>query len=221
VLELRLDRPARLNAFTLPLARELAQAVRAAQADDAVRVLLLSAEGRAFCAGKDRDEPATGEFVDALQDVARALMESPKPVVAAAQGWAVGAGLEVLLNCDIVVASRDARFMLPEVNIGLFGTGGVLALLPRAVGLPHAKAMLMLGRELPAVDAHGLGLVAMLCDPEQLAPTAISVARELAQRDARVLAQIKASLHRETFGDLAGVLAREAQVHERLGATRA
>lgn len=220
VLELRLNRPARLNAVTLALARELAQAVRAAQADGNVHVLLLSAEGRAFCAGKDRDDPATSEFVDALQDVARALMECPKPVVAAAQGWAVGAGLEMLLNCDIVVASRDARFMLPEVNIGLFGTGGVLALLPRAVGLPRAKAMLMLGRELAADDAHALGLVAMLCDPEQLADAARSVARELAQRDARVLAEIKASLHRETFGDLAGVLAREAQVHERLGVPR-
>ena len=220
VLELRLNRPARLNALTLALARELAQAVRAAQTDDSVRVLLLSGEGRSFCAGKDRDDPATSEFVDALQDVARALMEGAKPVVAAVQGWAVGAGLETLLNCDIVVASRDARFMLPEVNIGLFGTGGVLALLPRAVGLPRAKAMLMLGRELPATDAHALGLIAMLCEPEQLAPTSRSMARDLAQRDPRVLAEIKASLHRESFGDLAGVLAREAQVHERLGVPR-
>jgi enoyl-CoA hydratase/carnithine racemase len=124
--------------------------------------------------------------------------------------------LETLLNCDIVVASRDARFMLPEVNLGLFGTGGVLALLPRAIGLPRAKAMLMLGRELPAVDAHALGLVAMLSEPQELMDIARSVARELAQRDPRVLAEIKASLHRETFGKLADVLAREEQVHERL-----
>jgi 2-(1,2-epoxy-1,2-dihydrophenyl)acetyl-CoA isomerase len=220
VLELRLNRPARLNALTLTLARELAAAVRDASADGNVRVLLLSGEGASFCAGKDRDDPATSEFVEALQDVARALMESGKPVVAAAQGWAVGAGLETLLNCDIVVASRDARFMLPEVNLGLFGTGGVLALLPRAVGLPRAKAMLMLGRELPAVDAHALGLIATLCEPQELMATARSVARELAQRDPRVLAEIKASLHRETFGELDDVLAREAQVHERLGVPR-
>jgi 2-(1,2-epoxy-1,2-dihydrophenyl)acetyl-CoA isomerase len=218
VLELRLNRPARLNALTLPLARELAAAVRDGSCDRDVRVLLLSAQGRSFCAGKDRDDPATSDFVEALQDVARALMESGKPVVAAAQGWAVGAGLETLLNCDIVVAARDARFMLPEVTIGLFGTGGVLALLPRAVGLPRAKAMLMLGRELPAVDAHALGLVAMLSEPHELMDTAGSVARELAQRDPQVLAEIKASLHRETFGELADVLAREALVHERLGA---
>src|SRR6187551_598767 len=112
ILELRLARPERLNALTLDLTRSLLAAVRDAQRDPLVRVLLLTGEGRAFCAGKDRDDPATSDFVEALQQLAAALMDSPKPVVAAVQGWAVGAGVELLLNCDIVVAGASARFML-------------------------------------------------------------------------------------------------------------
>jgi 2-(1,2-epoxy-1,2-dihydrophenyl)acetyl-CoA isomerase len=218
ILELRLDRPQRLNALTLALTRELAAAVRRAQGDDASRVVLLTAEGRGFCAGKDRDDPATAEFVEALQDLARALMECPKPVVAAVQGWAVGAGLELLLNCDIVVAAASARFMLPEVTIGLFGTGGVVALLPRAVGMAKAKGALMLGQEFSARQAEQWGLVwSVVEDEEALRDGALAVARRLAQKcDAAVLAAIKASLHEETVGELADVLRREAAIQARL-----
>ena len=116
VLVLRLNRPQRLNALTLALARELLAAVEQADADPAVRVIVLEGEGRAFSAGKDRDDPPTPEFVDVLQRLAAALMDSPKPVVAAVQGWAVGAGVEILLNCDIVVAARDARFKIGRAS---------------------------------------------------------------------------------------------------------
>jgi enoyl-CoA hydratase/carnithine racemase len=218
ILELRLDRPQRLNALTLELTRELAAAVRRAQGDDAVRVVLLTAEGRGFCAGKDRDDPATSEFVQALQDLARALMGCPKPVVAAVQGWAVGAGLELLLNCDIVVAAASARFMLPEVTIGLFGTGGVVALLPRAMGMAKAKGALMLGQEFSARQAEQWGLVwSVVEDEEALHDGAIAIARRLVQKcDPAVLAAVKASLHEEVVGSLDDVLRREAQIQARL-----
>jgi len=217
ILELRLDRPQRLNALTLALTRELATAVRGAQGDAAVRVLLISGEGRSFCAGKERDDPATSEFVEALQDLARALMEGPKPVVAAVQGWAVGAGLELLLNCDIVVAAASARFMLPEVTIGLFGTGGVVALLPRAVGMAKAKGALMLGQEFSARQAEQWGLIWSVVEEEALRDSASAIARRLAQQcDPAVLAAIKASLHEETVGSLGDVLRREAGIQARL-----
>src|SRR3990167_489733 len=125
VLELRLNRPERLNALTLALARELLAAVRAGTADPAVRVILLGGEGRAFCAGKDRDDPATDAFVEVLQALAAALVNAPQPVVVAVQGWVVGAGLELMLNGDIAVSARGARLRLPEGHVGLFGTGGV------------------------------------------------------------------------------------------------
>jgi 2-(1,2-epoxy-1,2-dihydrophenyl)acetyl-CoA isomerase len=216
VLELRLDRPARLNALTLELARELLQAVRQAQADPAVRVLLLTAQGRAFCAGKDRDDPAGPEFVEVLQQLAAALMTLPKPVVAAVQGWAVGAGLELVLNCDIVVAAASARFMLPEVSAGLFGTGGVLALLPRHIGMAKAKGALMLGEEFSAAQADQWGLLWSVVPDGELAAQTEAIARKLAASDPALLGEIKSLLHRESLGNIGPLLAREAAAHERL-----
>jgi enoyl-CoA hydratase/carnithine racemase len=216
VLELRLNRPRRLNALTLEGTRQLLAAVRQAHDDETVKAILLTAEGRGFCAGKDRDDPATLEFVQALQQLAQALMDGPKPVVAAVHGWAVGAGLEILLNCDIVVAAESARFMLPEITIGLFGTGGVLALLPHAIGLAKAKGALMLGQEFSARQADAWGLIWSAVEDGQLAGAAQAIARRLAASDPGVLAEIKAALHAETVGDLGAVLAREAQAQARL-----
>lgn len=216
VLELRLNRPQRLNALTLALTRELLAAVQQASRDDAVRALLLTGEGRGFCAGKDRDDPAGPEFVALLQALATALMTSPKPVVAAVHGWVVGAGLEMLLNCDIVVAARSARFMLPEINIGLFGTGGVVALLPRHVGLAKAKGALMLGEEFSAAQADQWGLVWALADDDALHAEGHRLAARLAASDPRLMGRLKASLLEETVGDLPAVLAREAAVQQAL-----
>ncbi|MBI2769180.1 MAG: enoyl-CoA hydratase/isomerase family protein [Burkholderiales bacterium] len=216
VLQLRLNRPQRLNALTLALTRELLAAMRQAGRNDAVRAILLTGEGRAFCAGKDRDDAAGPQFVEALQQLAGALMNSPKPVVAAVQGWAVGAGLELMLNCDIVIAGEGARFMLPEVSIGLFGTGGVLALLPHTVGLARAKGALMLGEEFSARDAQQWGLIWSVVEDGKLQDAARATALKLAAADAAVLGQVKALLHRETFGELAGVLERETAAHGRL-----
>jgi enoyl-CoA hydratase/carnithine racemase len=216
VVELHLDRPQRLNALTLALARELLAAVREADRDDAVRVLLVTAAGRAFCAGKDRDDPASAEFVEALQQLALALMQTPKPVVAAVQGWAVGAGLELLLNCDIVVAAQNARFMLPEVSVGLLGTGGVLALLPRHVGIAKAKGALLLGQEFSAVQAEQWGLIWSVVDDGQLRESALAVARQLAGSNAAIVGNIKSLLHREALGNLAALLEREAKAHGKL-----
>ncbi|NML42601.1 enoyl-CoA hydratase/isomerase family protein [Ramlibacter sp. G-1-2-2] len=215
VCELRLDRPERLNALTQPLASALLEAVCAAQEDESVRVLFLTAAGRAFCAGKDRDEPPTPEFVAVLQQLAAAWVDGAKPVVAACQGWAVGASLELLLACDIVVAARDARFQLPEVNVGLFGTGGVFALLPRKVGLARAKGALLLGQPLTAEEAERWGLVWKLA--EDAREEALAIATQLAQADPTVVGEIKRLLHKEALGTFSSVLAREAQAHGRLG----
>ena len=214
VCDIQLARPTRLNALTLASTQALLEAVREARRDDAVRALLLSGEGRAFCAGKDRDDPAGPEFVALLQALAEALMDCPKPVVAAVHGWAVGAGLELLLNCDLVLAARGARFMLPETHLGLFGTGGVAALLPRQAGLGRAKGILMLGEAFGAAQAERWGLVwAVLEDEAALHAEARRVARRLAGADPALMGRLKAALHREAVGDLRGVLAREADIH--------
>lgn len=217
VLELRLNRPGRLNALTLALAQELLSAVQAGAADPAVRVILLTGEGRAFCAGKDRDDPPTPAFVDTLQALASALVRARQPVVTAVQGWVVGAGFELMLNGDLTVAARGARFVLPEVQVGLFGTGGVAALLPRLIGLQKAKGLLMLGQELGAADAESWGLVWQVVDEGALADQARLLAQQLAQSSPALLAEVKHLVHREHLGDFDASLAREAQVHRRLG----
>jgi 2-(1,2-epoxy-1,2-dihydrophenyl)acetyl-CoA isomerase len=216
ILELRLNRPERLNALTLELASDLLIAVRAAVADPAVKVILLSGEGRAFCAGKDRDDPPVPAFVDTLQALASALVQSHKPVVTAVQGWVVGAGLELMLNGDLTVAARGARFVLPEVQVGLFSTGGVAALLPRLVGLQRAKGLLMLGQEINASDAERWGLVWQVVDDAALPTHARGLARQLARSSPALLAEVKQLVHREQLGDFGATLARETQVHARL-----
>lgn len=216
VLELRLHRPQRLNALTLALAGDLLAAMQAATADPAVRTILLTGEGRAFCAGKDRDDPPTPAFVDTLQALAAALVQAPQPVVVAVQGWVVGAGFELMLNGDLTVAARGARFVLPEVHVGLFGTGGVAALLPRLVGLQKAKGLLMLGQEIDAVEAERCGLVWQVVDDAELATHARALAGQLADSSPALLAEIKRLVHGEQLGDFDAALAREAAVHQRL-----
>lgn len=221
VFELRLNRPERLNALTCALAQDLLRAVREGIANPAVNVLLLTGEGRAFCAGKDRDDPATDSFVDTLQALASALVQSPKPVVTAVQGWVVGAGFELMLNGDLTVAARGARFVLPEVNVGLFGTGGVAALLPRLVGLQKAKGLLMLGQEVGAEAAERWGLVWQVVDDGALSAHANRLARQLARPDPALLTEVKQLVHREQLGDFGAALAREAAVHQHLHAVAA
>ena len=219
VLELRLNRPERLNALTLALARDLLLAVQAGVADPAVRVILLTGEGRAFCAGKDRDDPPTPAFVDTLQALASQLVRAPQPVVTAVQGWVVGAGFELMLNGDLTVAARGARFVLPEVQVGLFGTGGAAALLPRLIGLQKAKGLLMLGQELGAADAERWGLVWQVVDDEALVDEARRLAQRLARSSPALLAEVKQLVHREHLGDFDASLARETAVHQRLNPT--
>ena len=216
VLEIRLNRPDKLNALSFAMARELLTCVNDGLRDAQVRTVLLCGEGRAFCAGKDRDDPPAAAFVTVLQDLTEALVNTPKPVVAAVHGWVIGAGLELMLGSDIAIASRSARFMLPEVNVGLLGTGAVASLLPRSVGLQKAKGMLMLGSEVSAVDAERWGLIWAVAEDEQLMAQARQLARRLAASDRSILGAMKTLLHRETIGDITDALQREAQVHDKL-----
>ena len=210
IAEITLHRPERLNALTPGMAQALLEAVRQAQADPAVRVLLIEGEGRAFCAGKDRDAPGSTAFVASLQQLADALVNGAKPSIAAVQGWAVGAGLELALNCDLVIASDDARFKLPEAQLGLPGTGGVHALLPRLIGLGRAKALLWLGDEFDARRACEWGLVWEVAPRPELAERARAYARRLLATDPRALGHVKSLLHGAALPDFGATLEGEA-----------
>ena len=198
VLTLTLDRPDKLNAYTAQMGRELEAAFRSADADDAVRVVVVTGAGRAFCAGADMSAGA-GSFGDAERlfgeagegprqggGFVQAIFECRKPSIAAINGAAVGVGLTLTLPMDIRLASSDARFGLVFTRRGLVPEAGSAWFLPRIVGLPQALRWCYSGRVFDAAEAHRGGLVESLHAPQDLLPAALAIAREIVDHGAPV-----------------------------------
>lgn len=188
VAQIHLARPERLNAVTDGLVVDLLAAFAQARADDA-RVVVLAGHGRAFCAGHDLKEPVPVETtsqtrarLERLHDVTRTIRAFPGVVISAVQGYALGAGCEFALGCDLVVAGEDARFGFPEVSVGLSVTGGISALLPKVVGPYKAKELLLTGDRLIAEDAAALGLVNQVVPAGTHEQAALDLARTVAER---------------------------------------
>ena len=200
VAVLHLDRPHRLNAVVPALVDGMLAGFERAGAEG-VGAVVLAGRGRAFCAGHDLKEPAPAEDEAAarqrlqrIQDVTRAIRSLPVPVVAAVHGYALGAGAEFALGCDLVVAAQDARFGFPEVGVGLSVTGGISALLPRTVGPVRAKELLFLGEHLSADEAHRLGLVNTVVPAGTHEQVALELAQRLAAQPPAALALAKSLL---------------------------
>ena len=196
VLTLTLDRPERLNAIDDALAAALLEALGAAERSAGVRAIVLCGNGRAFCAGRDVSAPPTPQILERVQAVARAIVLSSRPVVVAVHGWAVGAGVEWMLDADIVVAAHTARFRLPEIGLGVFVTGGISRTLPALVGLARARALLLLGEEFSAEEARRWGMVWSVVEPDRLAAETARIARRLAGFDPAAVARFKRVLNR-------------------------
>ncbi|WP_435159581.1 enoyl-CoA hydratase/isomerase family protein [Amycolatopsis sacchari] len=162
VAQIRLNRPERLNAVAPALVDDLLEALDTVGRSDA-RAVVLSGRGRAFCAGHDlKESPAEGDSrarLERLQDVTRRLRALRQPVIAAVHGYAIGAGAEFALGCDLILAAEDAVFAFPEAGLGLSVTGAASRLLPQLVGPLKAKELLLLGERVPAAEALRLGLV--------------------------------------------------------------
>lgn len=195
VMALTLNRPEKRNAIDNDLARALLAAIALAERDGAVRVLLLRGAGPAFCAGRDLGAPPTDDDLRLVQAVAQALVSLPKPVVAAVQGWAVGAGLEWVLDADVVIAAEGARFKLPEASLGVFVTGGLTATLPAAVGLSRAKGLMLLGEPIGAAQAQAWGMVWQVVADDALDASARQVCARLAQLAPEVAGRFKKVLN--------------------------
>lgn len=195
VLTLTLNRPEKLNAIDNRLARALLAALERAGGDPAIRVVLLQGNGRAFCAGRDVSSAPTDDDLVLVQAVAEAIVQLPKPVVAAVHGWTVGAGLEWALDADLLLASQDCRFKLPEASLGVFVTGGLTATLPAAVGLARAKALMLLGETFTATQAERWGLVWQVLPDEMLEAQAHRVALQLASLAPAVVGRFKRVLN--------------------------
>lgn len=220
-----LNRPERLNAISGALLVDLHAALEAAQAEPATRVIVLTGAGRAFCAGDDLKEfadqaasgAAIGEHVERIQRITRDLMLGSKLVVGAVHGYAVGGGLEWVLNCDLVVAADDLIGFFPEMSLGHFVTGGLTHLLPLAVGHQRAMELVVLGDRLDAVTLHRLGLVNRVVPAARMMAVAMDLARTVADRSPHATARFKRALAAQSGARmLEAALAQEGQAAEEL-----
>ena len=165
IAEIRLNRPERLNAVTQELYDQLNDALGKAEADGDVRVVLVTGQGRAFCVGADLKAHKAGrtafdrrQYLQGEQIVCKRLMQLSKPVIAAVNGYALGAGAEIAIAADFLVMADSAQIGLPEVSIGNFLGGGVTWLLPRLVGLAKARELVFLGERIKGEEAVRIGL---------------------------------------------------------------
>lgn len=216
VLTLTLNRPSKLNAIDNELAAALLEALDRAAANAAVRAICLRGSGRAFCAGRDVSAAPTDKDLELVQAVACAIVENPKPVLAAVHGWTVGAGLEWALDADVVIASDDTRFKLPEASLGVFVTGGLVATLPAAVGLGRAKSLLLLGEEINAHQAHEWGLVYKVVASTELESATRQACKRLAALEPTVAAQFKRVLNLFGQNEFRRAVAEESSVQRAL-----
>jgi len=195
VLTLSLNRPEKLNAIDNDLSRDLLSALATASSDPLVRVVVVNGNGKAFCAGRDTSTAPTDEDLVLVQAVSMAIVDLTKPLIAAVHGWTVGAGLEWMLNADVVIAASSARFKLPEASIGVFVTGGLTATLPAYAGLARAKALMLLGEEFSPTQALDWGLLWRVVAPDQLDSESRRVARQIASLRPEVVSQYKRVLN--------------------------
>ena len=180
VLVVTIDRPEVRNAINLAAATGIAEAMERLDSDDALRVGILTGAGGSFCAGMDLKAFVAGERPDVEGRGFAGIVERPprKPLIAAVEGWALAGGFEVALSCDLIVASREARFGIPEVKRGLVAAGGGLLRLPRRIPYHLAMELALTGDPVGAERAQALGIVSRLTEPGG----ALAGAQELAAR---------------------------------------
>lgn len=227
IARITLNRPDRLNSFTAAMHAELADALARVKADAAVRVLLLTGAGRGFCAGQDLSDRAVapgGTPVDLGESIGKyyaplvlTLRELPLPVVCAVNGVAAGAGANIALACDIVIAARSASFVQAFCKIGLVPDSGGTYFLPRLVGTARAMGLALLGDKLTAQQAEEWGLVWRCVEDAELAPTVDALLQHFAQAPTRGLAATKRALHASAGATLAAQLALERDLQRELG----
>jgi 2-(1,2-epoxy-1,2-dihydrophenyl)acetyl-CoA isomerase len=231
VRTITLNRPDVLNALNRDLLAALEAAVATAAGDDTVRAVVITGAGRGFCTGQDLAELAghhrRGDAVDlgdhlcsAYHPVILTIRRMAKPVIAAVNGPAIGAGCSLALACDLRVAAASASFMASFINIALVPGSGCTFMLPRLVGLGRAAEMTLTGRKVGAAEALQIGLVNQVVPDEELRAASGNLARSLAEKSAPVLAMIKDAINRSWSSDLETQLKLEEDYQARAGETR-
>ena len=227
IARITLNRPDRLNSFNTAMHAELREALAQVKADTTLRVLLLTGAGRGFCAGQDLGDRAVapgGAPVDLgasiemnYRPLVLALRELPLPVVCAVNGVAAGAGANIALACDIVIAAKSASFIQAFCKIGLIPDSGGTYFLPRLVGTARAMGLAMLGDKLPAATAAEWGLIWQCVDDMELKPAVEVLLAHLAQAPTRGLAATKRALQASASSTLHAQLDLERDLQRELG----
>jgi 2-(1,2-epoxy-1,2-dihydrophenyl)acetyl-CoA isomerase len=228
VRTITLDRPDKLNAFTARMAAALRSALEDAHVPS-VRVVLLTGAGKGFSAGQDlaevlpRPDVAPIDLGDVIEaqwnPIVRAVRSLPKPVIAAVNGTAAGAGANLALACDIVLAARSAKFIQPFCKLGLVPDSGGTFLLPRLVGEARARALMMLGEPVSAGQAETWGMIWKAVDDQALMTTAMEVAQRLATAPTYGLALMKQAIERGAANTLGQQLDLERDLQRKAGAS--
>jgi 2-(1,2-epoxy-1,2-dihydrophenyl)acetyl-CoA isomerase len=227
IVRVTLHRPDRLNSFTTQMHDELRDALSRTASDEGARVLLLTGAGRGFCAGQDLADRAVapGEqpvdlgasIENNYKPLVLALRNLALPVVCAVNGVAAGAGANIALACDLVVACRSASFVQAFCKIGLVPDSGGTYFLPRLVGGARAMGLALLGDKLTAEQAAEWGLIWKCVDDDQLVSTVDALLAQLARAPTRGLAEIKRALHASDGNTLEAQLALERDAQQMLG----
>lgn len=228
-LLLTLNRPAKLNALTATMIATLTTEIQGAGDDPATRAILLTGAGRAFCAGQDLDhrDPDGPDWPPDLRasvahtygPLIRSILHCPKPIVCAVNGVASGAGANLALACDIVLAAESARFIQSFSRVGLIPDAAGTWVLPRLVGLARARAICMTGAPVDAREAEGWGMIWKAHPDESLAAEARDMALSLASGPTLALGLTKQALLASADATLETQIAHEAEAQARSGAT--
>jgi 2-(1,2-epoxy-1,2-dihydrophenyl)acetyl-CoA isomerase len=222
---IRLNRPEKMNAIGTLTRGQLGDAIKQAERDDAIRVVVLTGSGRAFCSGADVTEMVGDGQMRTPEDVGNVLRNEympmlvrlrtmPKPVICAMNGPAVGIGASYALACDIRIAVPDAYLLEAFVNIGLAPDGGVSWLLPRLAGTAVAYEMFFTGKPLTAADAHRLGIINRVVAPEHLESEVRELANHLVSKPRQAMAAAKRAVNHALESSYEDALEFESYLQE-------
>jgi len=227
VARLTLNRPDRLNSFTVQMHAEVADALTKVEEDSAIRVMVLTGSGRGFCAGQDLSDRAVAPGGDELDlgasletsynPLIKRMINLPKPIVCVVNGVAAGAGANIALAADIVLAAKSARFIQSFSNIGLVPDSGGTWILPRLAGHARALGLALTGEMLSAEKAEAWGLIWRAIDDEQLKAEADKLVQRLASGPTRGLAAIKLAMREGWQASLDAQLDLERDLQRELG----
>jgi 2-(1,2-epoxy-1,2-dihydrophenyl)acetyl-CoA isomerase len=225
-LIIRLNRPEKFNSFVREMALELQQVLDDAATDDSIRSVYLTGEGRAFCAGQDLAEatdpegPELSKIVsEHYNPIIQKLRMLPKPIVCGVNGVAAGAGANIALACDIVVAAESASFIQAFSKIGLIPDSGGTFFLPRLIGFQKASALMLLGDKINALDAEKLGMIYKVLPDENFDANALQLATQLSTMPTKGIALTKMALNKSLTNDLMEQLQLEDELQTTAGHT--